>query len=143
MKHFYFLLSIPLCLLLLCACHHDEPEVGVDFSKMENQGKRFVAYAERDCDINEEKPWNKVPEDAYFDEQGNIAHAPRRANSLVMTDLARGILESVCTYKVHQVCGTYMSHDAYGKEIKVSGAIYYPTSGKIKNVIICSPLYSS
>lgn len=125
-------------LLVFCGCHHDEPEVGVDFSKMENGGKHFVAYAEHDHDIEAEEPWTQIPDDPMFDEEGNLIQEPRRASALVLTDLARGILESVASTNVHQVCGTYVSKDAYGNDITLSGAVYYPLKGKIKNVIICS-----
>lgn len=138
MKRLSIIATILLSIVLLPACHHDEPELGVDFSKKESLGKRFVPYAEHDHDIQEEQPWTRLPEDPVFDADGKLCQAPRRANSLVLTDMARGILESVATYNVHQVCGTYMSTDAYGNDIKLSGAVYYPPKGKIKNVIICS-----
>lgn len=125
-------------LLLLCACHHDEPEVGVNFGQMENLGKNFVAYEEHDHDIETEQPWNNVPDDPMFDSEGNLIQSPQKASALVLTDLARGLLESVTSKNVHQVCGTYVSSDSYGNEVTLSGAVFYPVKGPIKNVIICS-----
>jgi len=126
-------------LIVLTACHHDDPELGFDFSTLDTNNKRFVPYSERDCDVEEEQPWKQLPEDAEFDSLGNLVEDhSRKASSLVLTDLARGIIESLASYKVHQVCGTYHSVDAYGRDVTLSGAVFYPPKGTIKNVIICS-----
>jgi len=126
-------------LTILTACHHDDPELGFDFRTLETNGKRFIAYSERDCDVQEEQPWNQLPEDPVFDSLGNLVEDhSRKASALVTTDLACGIIESLASYKVHQVCGTYQSIDVYGQNITLSGAIYFPPEGKIKNVLICS-----
>lgn len=103
--------------------------------------------SECERDVIEEEPWTKLPYEAPQDASGNfyvpeddpVGVSPRRpASSLNMTDLARGLVESMVSYKVHQVAGTYMSIDAIGNPIRISGAIFYPTKGKIKNVIVCS-----
>jgi len=139
----YYIPTLLLLLLVVSACHHDQPELGVDFSNLDNGGKYFVPFSEEDHDVRQEQPWNKLPEDweassTSPDSSVVAGVAPRGASSLNMTDLARGIIESLTSYKVHQVAGTYMSRDIDGNPIKVSGAIFYPTSGTIKNVIICS-----
>jgi len=133
------LFPIVLLTAVLTACHHDAPELGYDFAKLPTKGKSFVAYQERDCDIQEEQPWTQIPKDAEFDSLGNVVYKHiRKASSLVPTDLACGIIESLASYKVHQVCGTYESVDVNGDPITLSGAIFYPPSGVIKNVLICS-----
>ncbi len=127
-------------LLMVCftSCHHDEPTLGVDFSQLDNAGKRFVPYSEEERDVREEEPWNRLPEDAASDVQDMAVPGRRPASSITITDMARGLLESLNSYKVHQVCGTYMTTGADGEPVKVSGAVFYPKQGRIKNVIICS-----
>jgi len=133
------LFPIIVVLTVLTACHHDDPELGFDFSTLETNGKKFIPYSERDCDVQDEQPWNQLPEDVEFDSLGNVVEDhSRKASALVTTDLACGIIESLASYKVHQVCGTYHSVDAYGEDITLSGAVFYPPNGKIKNIIICS-----
>lgn len=135
MKQLFPILTL---LVALTACHHDAPELGYDFSKLPTDGKKFIAYSERDYDVQEEHPWTRLPEDVQFDSLGYVMPTPRQASALVTTDLACGIIESLASYKVHQVCGTYESVDVYGNPITLSGAIFFPPKGIIKNVLICS-----
>lgn len=136
MKRIYPILMV--C-FVLASCHHDDVELGYDFSQFDTDGRRFIPYSERDCDVQEEHPWTQLEDDVEFDSLGNVIEDnSRKASSLVTTDLACGIVESLASYKVHQVCGTYESVDAYGNQITLSGAVFYPPKGTIRNIIICS-----
>ncbi|MBQ0136621.1 MAG: prolyl oligopeptidase family serine peptidase [Bacteroidales bacterium] len=113
------LLSVICSLLSLPSCHHIVPELGVDFSQLPNNGKYFVPYSEQTYDVR------------------NEGALPRKASSLNMTDVARGVLESLTSYNIQQICGTYYSTDAYGEPIRLSGAVFYPIHGSIHNIIVC------
>lgn len=113
------LLSVICSLLSLPSCHHIVPEYGVDFSQLPNKGKYFVPYSEQTLDVRRESA------------------LPRKASSLNMTDVARGVMESLTSYNIQQVCGTYYSTDVTGKEIRLSGAVFYPIHGSIHNIIVC------
>ena len=136
-NNFYFSISL-LLMLFLASCHHDEPTLGVDFSAMDNAGKRFVPYSEEVCDVREEEPWSRLSEVVANEAPEMAISARRPASSITITDMARGLLESLNSYKVHQVCGTYITTGADGEPVKVSGAVFYPKEGRIKNIIICS-----
>lgn len=121
-----YIVCVIVC-ILLCACHHLDPEYGVDFSKMPNNGKTFVPYSEQTCDVD---TFN-------LSTDSSSAPQPHKASSMNLTDVARGVVESFTSYKIRQICGTYYSIDLQGKEVRLSGAVFYPIRGRIHNVIIC------
>lgn len=140
--------------VLLTSCQQDEPTYGVDFSAMPTNGKVFLPYSEQEHDVEQEAPWRPLEEaaaamaewerqvaDSLSDTmavQPMAIHGRQQASSINSTDLARAVIGSLCSRSVHQVCGTYMSTDAMYNDIRVSGAVFYPTKGRIRNIIICS-----
>ncbi len=123
-----------LAVLLSTGCIQNPPEY-VDFGEYEVQTNRFIPMREEISDIRDEAPWDKAEADLLQDEQGK---PHRHTSPLTVTDVARGFLESMLTYKVHQVAGTYRSIDVKGDSLTVSGKFFYPENGVIKNLMIVS-----
>ncbi len=113
---------IGLVLLCLTACQHDTPEnVGnfIDYSLKSNHGKAFVVTDEQDRVIESDPK-------------------PRQASSLSTSSIARGILSSIAGQTVHQVNGTYQTINEHGESVMASGAIFYPTNKRAKNIVLVS-----
>lgn len=130
-KEGYILGVVALC---LSSCIQNTPEY-TDFSQYAGDGNAFVPMKEAVSDIREETPWERVEPDLIWDEADTER---RRTSPLAMTDVARGFLESILTYKVHQVAGTYKSIDIHGDSLTISGKFFYPETGVIKNLILVS-----
>ena len=137
MKHrpyIYMLLAVA----ALVSCRPNEPEY-VDFTRYKGQANAFVPMREVVSDVRDAQPWNNIDtsqsqlsEDTLQAElNGESGRQPMRTSPLTVTDVARGFLESMLTYKVHQVAGTYRSIYFNGYSIVVSGKFFYPN-----NVII-------
>lgn len=144
MKHrpyIYMLLAVA----ALVSCRPNEPEY-VDFTRYKGQANAFVPMREEVSDVRDAQPWNNIDtsqsqlsEDTLQAElNGESGRQPMRTSPLTVTDVARGFLESMLTYKVHQVAGTYRSIDVNGDSIVVSGKFFYPNNGIIKNLMIVS-----
>ncbi len=122
--------------LMLTACIQNNPEY-VDFTKYRGQACAFVPTYEQVSDLQDEAPWERI-EEYDVQPEDTTAAVVRRTSPLTMTDMARGILEAMLTYKVHQVAGTYRSVDVHGDSLTVSGKFFYPENGVIKNLMIVS-----
>lgn len=113
--------------LALAACKHDVPEV-LDLEKYKDTKSGFTVVSEGDLDAREVE-WN-----TYDFELGTET----KATYTNIVNFATGLLSSAATNYVHQVVGTYMSTDIHGEPIRVSGKIFYPKDGYVRNVIIAS-----
>lgn len=118
--------------MFLCSCHHLNPECGVDFSKLPNKGKVFIPYSEQIREVD-----TSLINSTIIDDSEKSSPQPHLASSMNLTDVARGVLDALTSYKMRQICGTYYSTDLKGQDIRISGAVFYPTRGRIHNVIIC------
>jgi len=119
-------------MLLLAGCTHDVPE-DIDLSKYQQSTgtKAFTVLSEDDLDAQEVE-WN-----CY--DFGDITEGDgTKATYTNLVNFATGFLSSMVTPKVHQVRGSYVSTDINGDPITVSGKIFYPKSGNVRNVIIAS-----
>ena len=58
--------------------------------------------------------------------------------SVSMADLVENLLETMKSNKVIQIAGTYTGHDIEGAPLTLSGKVFLPAKGKIKNMIIVS-----
>lgn len=116
--------KLPMLLLLVAvvitACHHYEFEYGVDFSTLPNHGLYFMPYSEHLHDFSQENNQSPI----------------RKASSIDGIGLLRGLTEGLTSYSVKQVSGTYISVNSAGDSIRLSGAVYYPTKGDIKGIIV-------
>lgn len=122
LHHIYYYIVPLLAYILFTACAHVDAEFGVDFGKLPTNGKKFIPYYERDIQS----------------ETSYASPVMRIASSIGSTDVARGLVESLSAGTVHQVCGTYWSIAPEGDSVRLSGAIYYPKSGPIKNIIVAA-----
>ncbi len=135
MKHIPYITYGLLLLVALVSCKHIEPEY-VDFAKYKGQANAFVPMREQVSDIRNEQPWENVEPDLQW--RTDSVRQPMRTSPLTVTDVARGFLGSMLTYKVRQVAGTYRSIDINGDSLTVSGKFFYPADGIIKNLMIVS-----
>jgi len=78
--------------------------------------------------LNDDMPSNDK------DTTGTAAHV----SPITAMDLMRELADGVIGEKVHQVAVTYKSVDVNGDSIDVSGKVFYPKDGKIRNVILAS-----
>ncbi len=124
-----------LLLAALVSCKRIEPEY-VDFTRYKGQANAFVPMREQVSDIRDEQPWDNIEPDLQWD--ADTTRQPQRTSPLTVTDVARGFLQSMLSYKVHQVAGTYRSIDVNGDSLTVSGKFFYPEDGIIKNLMIVS-----
>ncbi len=127
-------LLFALVIFSLSACIQNTPEY-VDFSQYKGQNNRFIPFRETISDIREEEPWNNIEDYAINNDTSTVV---RYTSPRTVTDVARGLLEAMLTYKVHQVAGTYRSVDVHGDSLTVSGKFFYPENGVIKNIMIVS-----
>ncbi len=134
MKRIHYIYAV-LLVAAMASCRPIEPEY-VDFTKYKGQANAFVPMREHVSDIRDEQPWNNVETD--LPQVADTVRQPQRTSPLTVTDVARGFLESMLTYKVHQVAGTYRSIDVRGDSLTVSGKFFYPEDGVIKNLMIVS-----
>ena len=118
--------------LLAGACTHDEPEeVSLENYQASSASKSgFTVISESDCDACE-TDWNCYDFQPCEDDR-------TKATYTNMVSMATGILSSAVSRHVHQVIGSYRSTDIHGNPITVSGKIFYPKSGDIRNVILAS-----
>lgn len=135
MKHISYITYGLLLLVALVSCRRIEPEY-VDFAKYKGQANAFVPMREQVSDIRNEQPWENVEPDLQW--RTDSVRQPMRTSPLTVTDVARGFLGSMLTYKVRQVAGTYRSIDINGDSLTVSGKFFYPADGIIKNLMIVS-----
>lgn len=117
-------------LLLISGCCHDIPEF-VDLDRMNDTKSAcgFTVLRENDFDATA-VDWNTYD---FWEEGGDT-----KATYTNLINFATGFLSSIATSRVHQVVGTYTSTDVDGNPITVSGKIFYPKDGKVRNVIIAS-----
>lgn len=118
--------------LLPAGCSHDVPEVlDLDnYSDVKSAGG-FTVLRENDFDAAEVS-WNT------YDLWGEGPDTGTKATYTNLVNFATGFLSSMVTSRVHQVVGTYESTDVSGNPVTVSGKIFYPKDGKVRNVIIAS-----
>ena len=135
MKHISYITYGLLLLVALVSCRRIEPEY-VDFAKYKGQANAFVPMREQVSDIRNEQPWENVEPDLQW--RTDSVRQPMRTSPLTVTDVARGFLGFMLTYKVRQVAGTYRSIDINGDSLTVSGKFFYPADGIIKNLMIVS-----
>ncbi len=135
MKHAHYTIYGVLLLTALVSCRRIEPEY-VDFTQYKGQANAFVPMREQVSDIRDEQPWDNIEPDLQWD--ADTTRQPQRTSPLTVTDVARGFLQSMLSYKVHQVAGTYRSIDVNGDSLTVSGKFFYPEDGIIKNLMIVS-----
>jgi len=138
-----------ICLLVgMMGCKRLEVEY-VDFSRYADEANCFVPMHESTSDVRDEAPWDQAvaeieEAEKYAEENAQTASgteqtAPvQRTSPLTVTDVARGFVENLYAYKVHQVAGTYRSIDVHGDSLTVSGKFFYPENGIIKNLIVVS-----
>ena len=119
---------LSLSILVLASCRHDAVEY-VDFDKFAAE-TGFTVLREFDSDINDQSNWATWPLD-----DGTVQ---TKATYVNLINAVGGILSSAMCTKIHQVVGTYSSTDIHGNPITVSGKIFYPKSGEIKNMMIVS-----
>lgn len=117
-------------LLLISGCCHDIPEF-VDLDRLNDTKSAcgFTVLRENDFDATA-VDWNTYD---FWEEGGDT-----KATYTNLINFATGFLSSIATSRVHQVVGTYTSTDVDGNPITVSGKIFYPKDGKVRNVIIAS-----
>jgi len=89
----------------------------------------FKPYSASVDDIAQGVPDNPI---------SNYPDDETRSTSMSVNTLAKGILTGVSGTKVHSLCGTYWSVDKDGEPIRLSGRVMYPSSGKIRNIILVS-----
>lgn len=140
MKRLFYIVLPFLC--LSCVRYNREYvdfATGVDYSEYLNAPNRFVPFREELSDMRDEAPWEAIELEAEQSEASASKVAPmQRTSPMTMTDVARGLLEGMLTYRVHQVAGTYRSIDVNGDSLTVSGKFFYPESGVMKNLMIVS-----
>lgn len=117
-------------LMLMAGCRHDVPEF-VDFDRLNDTRSAcgFTVVRENDFDATE-VDWNTY---GFWEESGDT-----KATYTNLVSFATGFLSTMVAPRVHQVVGTYTSTDINGDPITVSGKIFYPKDGNIRNVIIAS-----
>lgn len=135
MKHAHYTIYGVLLLTALVSCRRIEPEY-VDFTQYKGQANAFVPMREQVSDIRDEQPWNNIETD--LPSGADTVRHPQRTSPLTVTDVARGFLGAMLTYKVHQVAGTYRSIGINGDSLTVSGKFFYPEDGVVKNLMIVS-----
>ncbi|MBQ7222567.1 MAG: hypothetical protein IJS02_03760 [Bacteroidales bacterium] len=121
-----------LSITILLSCAHDKMEfVDFDESSLDMIESSFRLISESDCDADDLSLWETV-DMLSFTETGT------KATYTNVAGIASGILSCFTYTKLHQVVGTYTSHDLKGNPITVSGKVVYPKDGKIKNIIVVS-----
>ncbi|MDO5321447.1 MAG: lipase family protein [Bacteroidia bacterium] len=116
--------------LLMSGCRHDVPEF-VDLDRLNDTKSAcgFTVLSENDFDAKS-VDWNTY---GFWEENGGT-----KATYTNLVSFATGFLSTMVAPRVHQVVGTYTSTDINGDPITVSGKIFYPKDGNIRNVIIAS-----
>lgn len=125
---------------VMMSCSHGD----VEWSYHTYSHKVRVGYevlSEGDEDMSN-VPWetyedqclNDMPTSNDKDTTDSVA----RVSPITAMDLIRELADGVIGEKVHQVAVTYKSVDVNGDSIDVSGKIFYPKDGKIRNVILAS-----
>ncbi|MCQ2136229.1 MAG: alpha/beta fold hydrolase [Bacteroidales bacterium] len=123
MKKFIFLATAILC---LASCKHDTPEYVVFPGNGTNV---FTPIKEFTSDIMDEAPWDHV---LYPDE------IDTKATSSSVNMVVQGIVSTIMHKKIHQVVGLYRSVDTKGDSLTLSGKLFVPEKGPIKNLIVVS-----
>jgi len=115
---------------LSASCIHDVAEtVNLDdYADYAETG--FKVKAEFDSDLRDLSILNTYD----FEDEGENT----KATSSNLINVVGGVLSSAMTHTVHQVIGTYTSIGTDGNDLTVSGKIFYPKDGKIKNMMIVS-----
>ena len=119
--------AIAAVVLFAAGCTHDVPEVVSLIPYQDNLDRPFTVLSESDIDA-ENVSWNTYD----FEDDGTKATYTNAVN------FATGLLSTCVSRYVHQVVGKYVSRDLDGNPVEVSGKIFYPKSGNIRNVIIAS-----
>lgn len=141
MKKIYLLLLIAAATLM--ACEHSEPtDEYIDWSQYAMDAA-FTPYRTQVSDVNDEAPWEQYIEDYVLPEQqalnaASASVAPRNATATDVISLVRNVVDMFTYKKVVQVAGTYRSMDVNYKPITLSGKVFYPKDGEVKNVILVS-----
>lgn len=148
MKRYNWLVLISGALLILSGCTHT-PAEWVDVTGNKIKEKAYVVWSEGDVDMSD-LPWETYEEqclnddivitndstsnDSTSNDSDNISYV----SPLTAMDLVRELADGVIGKKVRQVAVKYMSVDVNGDSLEVSGKIFYPKDGKIRNVILVS-----
>lgn len=117
--------------VLLSACQHDEPEYNAIFYG--NGSNVFIPTKESITDVMETAPWDNV---LYPDDPE--AGIETKANSTSINNAIQGIVSSITHKKIHQIAGLYKSIDTKGDSLTLSGKLFVPHKGPVKNLIIVS-----
>lgn len=118
--------------LLLSGCTHSY----VEWSDTVKQ-KEYMVLSESDMDMSD------LPLDVYEEQlqDDDVVFSNDSTDSIAYVsplsamDLVRELADGVLGKKVHQVAIKYMSVDVHGDSIPVSGKVFYPEDGKVRNVI--------
>ena len=103
--------------------------------------KAYTVLSEGDEDMSN-VPWETYEDQCLNDDMPNndmdTTGGAARVSPITAMDLIRELADGVIGEKVHQVAVTYKSVDVNGDSIDVSGKVFYPKDGKIRNVILAS-----
>ncbi|MBP5210824.1 MAG: hypothetical protein J6Z27_03180 [Bacteroidales bacterium] len=117
---------------ILLSCAHDKMEiVNFDDESLDMIESSFSVISESDCNADDLSLWETVDMLSY-------AKTETKATFTNIAGVASGIISCFTYNKLHQVVGTYTSHDLRGNPITVSGKVVYPKNGRIKNIIVVS-----
>lgn len=130
------MITMGLVMILGAGCRHGDVEY-VDFISGNQGVAAFVATHEQTDNVMEVAPWDRYQEDIQA-EQPNYAPSSTTATSTDIISVVRNIIDMSMCKNIHQVAGTYYSIDTYGDKIQLSGKVFYPEKGDIKNVILVS-----
>ena len=103
--------------------------------------KAYTVLSEGDEDMSN-VPWETYEDQCLNDDMPSngtdTTGGAARVSPITAMDLIRELADGVIGEKVHQVAVTYKSVDVNGDSIDVSGKVFYPKDGKIRNVILAS-----
>ncbi len=131
-------LSVLVCVvaLSLSACTHSY----VEWSNTV-KSKDYTVLSESNVDMSD-IPWESYEEQCLNDDivfnDSSSTDSVSYVSPLTAMDLVREMADATVGKKVHQVAVKYMSVDVNGDSIEVSGKVFYPKDGKIRNVILVS-----
>lgn len=119
-KWFFFSLAV----IFLAACHKPKVDI-VDFDT-------FHVTSVKNSEVIINGAMN--PEIRTME----LGEDETKVASVSMADLVENLMETMKSNKVIQIAGTYTGHDIEGAPLTLSGKVFLPAKGKIKNMIIVS-----
>lgn len=147
MKKNLFWIVVLGVLPLLSSCSHSSVEWS-NHAYSHKVKKAYKVLSEGDTDMAN-LPWETYEDQCLQDDtfagkndttmsNNDSIDAPQYVSSLTAMDMIREMADAVIGKKVHQVAVKYKSVDVNGDSVDVSGKIFYPKDGKIRNVILAS-----